>query len=290
MDWMLERFSTSYSYSQWLQNWILPKWGNNRITDLQAMEVQRWLRTLALAPKSKVHIRGLIRRLWDYAIWSRTIPEQRNPMDQMTIRDATNRRKPRSLTEDEFHRFIVHLEEPIKTVALACVSFGLRISEALALKWGDVDWTAARLTVERGIVRQRLGPVKTKESERKMAIDPALLVQLQHWRNNSQFPRGEDWVFASPVKMGRLPISYPWVWKAFRHAAKAAGIETFGTHTMRHTYTSWLDAAWAPLSVQQKLMRHADIRTTMNVYGDVVTDEMSHAHSKVVEMALGRVN
>jgi hypothetical protein len=26
--------------------------------------------------------------------------------------------------------------------------------------------------------------------------------------------------------------------------------------------------------VQQKLMRHADIRTTMNLYGDVVTDEM----------------
>jgi len=29
-------------------------------------------------------------------------------------------------------------------------------------------------------------------------------------------------------------------------------------------------------------MRHSDIRTTMNVYGDVVTDEMAQAHSKVV--------
>ena len=33
-------------------------------------------------------------------------------------------------------------------------------------------------------------------------------------------------------------------------------------------------------------MRHGDIRTTMNVYGDVVTDEMSKAHSKVVALAL----
>jgi integrase len=48
---------------------------------------------------------------------------------------------------------------------------------------------------------------------------------------------------------------------------------------MRHSYRSWLDAAGTPIAVQQKLMRHSDIRTTMNVYGDVVTDEMSQAHS-----------
>ena len=58
------------------------------------------------------------------------------------------------------------------------------------------------------------------------------------------------------------------------------------THTMRHTYRSWLDAVGTSVAVQQKLMRHADIRTTMNVYGDVGTDEMSTAHSKVVALAL----
>jgi integrase len=33
-------------------------------------------------------------------------------------------------------------------------------------------------------------------------------------------------------------------------------------------------------------MRHADIRTTMNVYGDVVTDEMEQAHKKIVGLAM----
>jgi integrase len=51
---------------------------------------------------------------------------------------------------------------------------------------------------------------------------------------------------------------------------------------------SWLDAVWAPIAVQQKLMRHADIRTTMNTYGDVVTDEMVRAASKVAGLALNR--
>jgi hypothetical protein len=36
-----------------------------------------------------------------------------------------------------------------------------------------------------------------------------------------------------------------------------------------------LDAVGTPIAVQQKLMRHTDIRTTLNIYGDVVTDESS---------------
>ena len=59
---------------------------------------------------------------------------------------------------------------------------------------------------------------------------------------------------------------------------------------MRHTYRSWLDAVGTSIAVQQKLMRHSDIRTTMNAYGDVVTDEMEQAHSKVVRIALATVN
>jgi hypothetical protein len=38
--------------------------------------------------------------------------------------------------------------------------------------------------------------------------------------------------------------------------------------------------------VQQKLMRHTDIRTTMNTYGDVVTNEMAIASSKVAGLAI----
>jgi integrase len=40
------------------------------------------------------------------------------------------------------------------------------------------------------------------------------------------------------------------------------------------------------IAVQQKLMRHTDIRTTLNIYGDVVTDEMAQANSKVAGLAL----
>jgi integrase len=71
-----------------------------------------------------------------------------------------------------------------------------------------------------------------------------------------------------------------------QRAAKAAGIGALGPHAFRHTYRSWLDAVGTTIAVQQKMMRHADIRTTLNIYGDVVTDEMEQAHHKVVGLAL----
>jgi len=70
-----------------------------------------------------------------------------------------------------------------------------------------------------------------------------------------------------------------------KRAATAAGIGHVSSHAFRHTYRSWLDAVKTPIAVQQKMMRHTDIRTTMNIYGDVVTDEMSTAGSKVAELA-----
>jgi integrase len=71
-----------------------------------------------------------------------------------------------------------------------------------------------------------------------------------------------------------------------KRQARKAGIGGLGTHSLRHTYRSWLDAVGTPIAVQQKLMRHADIRTTMNIYGDVVTDEMAVASGKVTRLAL----
>jgi integrase len=285
---MPERFSTRYGYEAWIKNHILPRWGNCPITELQPREVELWLRSLDLSPKSRVHIRGVIGQLWEFAMWHGYVPAQRNPMELVTIKGATKRRKPHSLTEHEFRNFLTHLEQPIRTITLLCVSFGLRISECLALKWSDVDWLNCTIQIARGIVRQRVGPVKTSESERRMSVDAELLVMLKTWKQITQFAAEDDWMFASPVKMGRQPLSYPHVWLSFQAAARAAGVPQFGTHSLRHTYRSWLDAVGTGVAVQQKLMRHADIRTTMNTYGDVVTDEMREAHSKVVRMALAR--
>jgi integrase len=58
-----------------------------------------------------------------------------------------------------------------------------------------------------------------------------------------------------------------------------------GTHSLRHTFRTWFDSVGTPIGVQQRLMRHADIRTTMNVYGVAVSADMAEAHGKIVGLA-----
>jgi integrase len=254
---------------------------------VQARPVELWLQSLTLAPKTKAEIRGLLRIVWEFAMWRGDVPTQRNPMELVTVKGASKRqRKPRSLTVAEFQRFIVHLNEPFRTMALVCVCFGLRISECMALKWSDVDWLNSKLSVQRGIVKQHVDDVKTIGSEQAMTIDAGMAEVLTLWKQTSQFSESEDWMFASPTMLGRQPWSYDQVLRGFVNAGTCAGIGILGTHSMRHTYRSWLDAVGTPIAVQQKLMRHADIRTTMNVYGDIVTDEMSVASGKVAGLAL----
>jgi len=284
---MPKRIDTRRAYEVWLRNHILPRWGDCSLMDLQARPVELWLDSLLLAPKSKAHIRGVLRILWDFAIWRGDIAMQRNPMELVTVKGATKRqRQPRSLTVDEFQKFIQHLEEPFRTMALLCCCLGLRISECLGLKWADVDWINRRLTVERGIVCQQVDDVKTTESRKKLAISSELLKALRTWKQATQFSAHENWMFASPVQLGRLPWSYDQVWRMYQKAADKASIGRLGTHSLRHTYRSWLDSVGTPVGVQQKLMRHSDIRTTMNVYGDAPSKDMVEAHNKIVRLAL----
>ena len=123
-----------------------------------------------------------------------------------------------------------------------------------------------------------------------MVIANDLLERLKVWKQNTQFPANGDWIFASPLKLGRLPYSYTGFGRELDRASKEAGIGHIGTHTFRHSDRMWIDAVGTPIGVQQKLMRHADIRTTMNIYGDAASADMREAHSKIVQLALGEVN
>jgi len=286
---MPKRSDTRRAYEVWLKNHILPRWGDSSLRDVQARPVELWLESLSLAPKSKAHIRGVLSILWDFAMWRDYVAMQRNPMELVRVQGASKRaRQPRSLTVEEFQKFVQHLDEPFRTVALLCCCLGLRISECLGLKWADVDWLNGKLRVERGIVCQQVDDVKTTESRRDLAIDRKLLEALKACKQASQFSESDDWMFASPVQLGRLPWSYDQIWRVYQKAADKAGIGRLGTHSLRHTYRSWLDSVGTPVGVQQKLMRHSDIRTTMNVYGNAATAEMVEAHSKVVRLALPR--
>jgi hypothetical protein len=72
------------------------------------------------------------------------------------------------------------------------------------------------------------------------------------------------------------------VLEASRQFENALPVSMNAIEIDRNGWSAYLAQALA------NLMRHSDIRTTLNIYGDVVTDKMAVAHSKVVGMALRR--
>ena len=287
-DRLPKHFSTRSDYERILKSRILPSWGERAIAELRPEPVQKWLKGLPLAPKTKANIKGLLRVLLEAAQFWGYLDLERNPMDLVKIRDcAIRQQEPQILTAEEFNQLLAQIhDEPLRTMVMFDMCLGLRFSELIALKWSDFDWNNLKVSIRRGAVRQRVGEVKTGRSRKPLPMDPQLAELMLGWYRKTAFAGPDDWVWASPHRDGRQPYAYSKLVQALADASKRAGQGAIGWHTMRHSYRSWLDETGAPLTVQQNLMRHADIRTTMNIYGDAIPETLRAAHGKVVRMAL----
>ena len=197
---------------------------------------------------------------------------------------GTSRRlkRPHIITPEKFQELIAILEEPYRTMAIVAICTGLRVSEVLALRWEHIDFSAGVILVQQGVVSGRIGKVKTEASQDEIPIDPAFAQTLAGQAGRSG-PRGL--VFPSHVT-GRSYHAGILQQKILRPKGEEIGISKLGWHTFRHTYRSLLDEAGAPIGVQQKLMRHSNVATTMNVYGNSTLRAKQDANSKVVKMLI----
>jgi integrase len=172
-------------------------------------------------------------------------------------------------------------------MVLVAQCLGLRVSEIVGLKWEDFDFAAGTLLIQRSVVHGRVDSVKTEYSQDLMPLAPALAALILEWRESSVSRLQSEWVFPNPVT-GR-PYHQEQIQKRFlKPAGDKAGLGfSLGWHTFRHTYRAWLDDTGAPMTVQQQLMRHASIQTTMNVYGSAIPNTKREANGKIVQIVLG---
>jgi integrase len=278
-------YSTASGYLSYLRKHIRPKWGTDLLADIDALTVQEWLKTLALAPKTRGHIRNLMSLLFDRArLWKLTTD---NPIGLVKVKGISKRLKRRQiLTVDEFIQFRSFLVEPYRTMSILAMATGLRASEILALTWERLNLQDGTMLVSQGAVSGRIGPCKTEDSVDEVPLHSDLAKVLRDWRANCGVSVGL--VFPSS-RTGGCQHAGQIQQNHFRLAGLKIGMEGLGWHTFRHTYRSLLDETGAPIGVQQRLMRHAQVSTTMNIYGNAAMKSKRDANSKVVEMLVQRV-
>ena len=319
---MPERHSTSRSYRSNIKNYLRPRWGDYLLDHIRPMAVEDWLKNLPMAPKSKTHIRSVMHLMFECATRWELFTEKRNPITLVRVKGGSKRRqRPTIITVDQFETIVHLLKEPYRTMVYFAQCLGLRVSEIAALQWQDFDFERQQLLVQRSIVNGNVDDVKTEYSRDHVPLHESLVEVLLAWSKQA-LPTEEGWVFASahtnkpyhPTDIqkrhirpaGFCLLACPncgagvGVWcsqdrptpngkRLLIHderKANAGKYSRIGWHTFRHTYRSWLDETGAPMKVQQELMRHASIQTTMNVYGQAMSSSKREANSKIVEMVL----
>jgi integrase len=282
-----ERHSTARSYRSWLANHIKPKWGEYPLQQIKPLAVEQWLKGLDLAPKSKGHLKNQMRIVFNCAMRWELLPYQANPMGFVRVRDVSKRvRQSVVLTIDQFRQVLEHIPEPYRTMCVVAGCLGLRISEVLGLQWRDFNWETRQVQILRSWVFGHVGEPKTEYSRRPMPVDLALEKLLREYRRRLPSSLQESvWLFAS--KRTGMP-SHPWSAQRrwLLRAGEKVGVGRLGWHAFRHTYSTLLNEHGTDVKVQQELLRHADIRTTMNIYTRAVPERLRKANSKLVRLLL----
>jgi len=126
---------------------------------------------------------------------------------------------------------------------------GLRVSEVVALRVGDIDGERAQAHVVQG-----------KGAKDRMAIlSPSLLAQLRgYWR----VYRPSQWLF--PGREPTVALNKSSLQKAYTRAKARAGVaKVGGMHALRHAYATHQLEAGLPVHVLQRLLGHGSVTTTM---------------------------
>jgi site-specific recombinase XerD len=164
-------------------------------------------------------------------------------------------RLPAVLTQEEVAR-LLEAAPGLKWRTALSVAYGagLRASEVVALKVGDIDSERMLLRVEQGKGRK----------DRHAMLSPQLLELLREWwregrRLGALLPRG--WLFPgrNPVE----PLSTRQLNRAVHAAAEAAGIKKrVSPHTLRHSFATHLLEQDTDIRIIQVLLGHAKLDTT----------------------------
>ena len=202
-----------------------------------------------------------------------------NPLDVVEGSTRPERRLPHVLGQDEISRLLAAPDRATprgrRDAALLELLYGagLRVSEVVALRAGDVDDKRGLVRVRRGKgAKERLVPVGAPA----LAALEAHLAARPH--SPARRPGGEGAPFLFPGRRPDQPVGTCLVWRAIKEHARRAGLSRLPSpHWLRHSFATHLLNGGADLRAIQEMLGHANIATTQ-VYTHVATDRLREAY------------
>lgn len=225
----IKRTTADY-YQKILRSHILPVFGNQQVASITRENVQVFL--AEQAPKyTRNTLRGMRVSLGKVLTWAMDNDWlEKNPCSKLKLPNAgVSQRKHKPLTVEQISAIVEKLKEPYATLVLFLAVTGLRIGEAIGIRWADFD--GDMLTVSRTIYDGKPQSPKTESSNRSLPIPASLMMRMRALK-------GTEYVFRSregtPVNPGNALKRY------IRPVADSLNIQLHGWHDFRRTVATKL--------------------------------------------------
>lgn len=264
------------TWSGYTQHWELriePRFGHVPVDEISRTEVQQFVDALKVGVRAKIQTLRLLSSILEVAREDGRI--HRNPALGVSAGRIPERERHRYLTAPEVALLAAACGKQGDVVTILAYT-GLRWSELVGLRVGDIDLDAKRLHVHRAAAdiagRIHVGLTKTRAARRTVPL-PKVVVDILKPRIAGRDPDAP--AVASPK--GVMLRSNNWRrhtnWNKALIATKLAPLTI---HELRHTYASLARKSGADLRYVQKTMGHSTPTVTANVYSDLYADELDH--------------
>lgn len=259
----IERESTRYTLANTFKNHVLPAFHPSKLAraigyaDLQACVDA----TRGAAKSTAERTMRCLRGACSYGVSQGYL--QINYAHELRLPIVTPTKPRNPLTTEQAHK-IRGLAERMPSVALLYYT-GMRLGEALALTWNDVDFENERIHVSKTIssrtrARESVeGHTKTEAGNRYIPMPSELAAILKPLQGDpektvTQSPRGHRW----------CESTYGQKWR--REVSSVEGLEQLTPHWLRHNYAAACYMARIPVTVTMVWLGHSKIGVTMDTY------------------------
>jgi len=265
---------TRDDYRGALDREIIPALGRLRLAEIEARDIKRLAAALAargLAPASVSKSLAPLKALLATALEDGLV--RSNASAGIRIAQATTESQDdgqaKALTEDELEQLLAKTSDPWRFFFGFLFESGLRIGEAIELRWGDIegDW----VHVDRRFYRGKVGLPKGRKKRRIRLSQP--MARALWTRRNELRPAADELVFTSargqrvdPSNLGA---------RVLKPAGLAAGVgDWIHFHTLRHTCaTALFRRGWNAVQVQRYL-GHSDAGFTLRTYVHLLDEDL----------------
>ena len=259
---------------------LVPLIGRTRLGTLSPAQVERAygeLATSGLSNRSIVQAHTVLHNALKKAVQWNLLG--RNPTDAASVPRA-GRREMQTLSEDQVKRLFTFTSgERLHGLWVLLATTGIRLGEALGLKWDDIDYEAGRLVIQRALQRQRdrglvLVEPKTPRSRRTVYFPDGTGHTLREHRRlqlEEKLKLGAHWEESGLVfcRAGGQPLDPSQLSHRLRSVLESAGLPSVRVHDLRHTAATLHLARGENPKIVQELLGHSTITLTMDTYSHV---------------------